>query len=79
MVSGMSIRYQPDDFSMVVKSRGKAPRPWRWEIYRAGRASAVEQSLTFFPTMAAATKAGKEALKQLTDKHRYQNLAWPAT
>jgi hypothetical protein len=71
MFRGMSIyiRYERTDFSVVVKSRGKPPNPWRWEIYRAGRGSAVEQSATFFPTMAAASKAGKEALAQLFRKH----------
>ena len=24
------------DYSVVVKSRGAAPNPWKWEIYRAG-------------------------------------------
>jgi hypothetical protein len=47
-------QYEQTDFSVVVKSRGKPPNPWRWEIYRAGRSSAVEQSSVFFPTMAAA-------------------------
>jgi hypothetical protein len=36
------------DFSVVVKSRGKLPNPWKWEIYRAGRSSAVAQSSEFF-------------------------------
>jgi hypothetical protein len=53
---------------VVVKSRGKPPNPWKWEIYRAGRLSAVEQSSVFFPTMAAANKAGKEALAELFKK-----------
>jgi hypothetical protein len=72
MFSGMSIyiRYERTDFSVVVKSRGKPPNPWRWEIYRAGRSNAVEQSPVFFLTMAAANKAGKEALAQLFEKHR---------
>jgi hypothetical protein len=64
------IRYEPTDFSVVVKSRGKPPNPWRWEIYRAGRSNAVEQSSVYFPTMAAANKAGKEALAQLLKKLR---------
>ena len=25
------------DFSVVVKNRAKLPKPWRWEIYRAGQ------------------------------------------
>jgi hypothetical protein len=72
MFRGMSIyiRYERTDFSVVVKSRGKPPNPWRWEIYRAGRSSAVEQSSVFYPTMAAANKAGKEALTQLLKKLR---------
>jgi hypothetical protein len=46
------------------------------EIHRAGRASAVEQSATFFPTMTAASRAGKEALKQLLDKLHSERLPW---
>jgi hypothetical protein len=62
------IRYEPADFSVVVKDRGQPPNRWKWEIYRAGRASAVEQSATFFATMTAAHKAGKEALAELFKK-----------
>ena len=58
------------DFSVVIKSRGKPPYPWRWEIYRAGRSSAVAQSPEFFPTVSAAKKAGARALAALFDKHR---------
>ena len=67
MLAGMSIhaQYDRDDFSVVVKARRDPPNPWRWEIYRAGRKSAVELSSTFFPTMAAAHQAGKEALSRL--------------
>jgi hypothetical protein len=72
MFRGMSefIRYEPADFSVVVKNRGQPPNPWRWEIYRAGRSSAVEQSTVFFPTMVAANRAGKEALAQLFKRLR---------
>jgi hypothetical protein len=68
MLGSMFIEYEQADFSMVVKSRGRPPNPWRWEIYRAGRSSAVAQSSEFFPTMAAANKAGKEALAELFKK-----------
>jgi hypothetical protein len=68
VVSGMLDEYEQDDFSVVVKSRGQPPNRWRWEIYRAGRSSAVEQSATFFPTMTAAHKAGKDALARLFKK-----------
>src|SRR5260221_3346595 len=59
--------FDPTDYSVVVKLRAPPPNPWRWEIYRAGRANAVEQAPVFFPTMAAASRAGKVALKQLLD------------
>jgi hypothetical protein len=70
MFRGMSIsmRYEPVDFSVVVKDRGQPPNRWRWEIYRAGRSSAVEQSTVLFPTMTAARKGGKEALARLFKK-----------
>jgi hypothetical protein len=57
--------FTPDkrtDFSVVIKSRGRPPNPWRWEIYRAGRSSAVERSAEFFKTASAAKKAGERAL-----------------
>jgi hypothetical protein len=65
MLNGMFSRRDRTDFSVAIKSRGKPPNPWRWEIYCAGRSSAFEQSLEFFPTMTAANKAGKEALAKL--------------
>ena len=51
-----------DDFSVVVKSRGRQPSPWKWEIYRAGRNTPVEQSAVYFSTMTEANRAGKKAL-----------------
>jgi hypothetical protein len=70
ILTGMYYTYEKQtDFSVVIKSRGKPPNPWRWEIYRAGHSRAVEQSSTFFPTVAAANKAGKEALAELFEKH----------
>jgi hypothetical protein len=57
------------DFSVAVKSRGKPPNPWRWEIYRAGHPSAVAQSSEFFSTVSAAKKAGDRALAELFEKH----------
>jgi hypothetical protein len=58
------------DFSVVIKIRGKSPNPWRWEIYRAGRSSAIAQSSEFFPTVSAAKKAGERALAELFEKHQ---------
>jgi hypothetical protein len=57
------------DFSVVVKHRGAPPKPWRWEIYRAGRTSAIECSETFFETMTEAGRAGKRALGLLLSEH----------
>jgi hypothetical protein len=65
------------DYSVVVKHRAPPPKSWRWEIYRAGRGSAVAQSAAFFPTMTAASKAGKVALKQLLEKLHSERLPLP--
>ena len=62
------LRFDDADYSVVVKHRGSPPKPWRWEIYRAGKTSPIGQSPVFFHTMAAANKAGKAALKELLAK-----------
>lgn len=51
------------DFSVVVKNRARPPKPWKWEIYRAGRTSPVQQSPVCFDSMTEASRAGKTALK----------------
>jgi hypothetical protein len=51
--------------SVVVKKRAPLPNSWRWEIYRAGRSSPIEQSSVYFDSVATANRAGKEALQQL--------------
>jgi hypothetical protein len=33
----MREEFDPADYSVVVKLRGTPPKPWRWEIYCAGR------------------------------------------
>src|ERR1700730_17702186 len=53
------------DYSVVLKLRAPPPNSWRWEIYRAGRTSPIEQASVYFPTMAAANRAGKADLTQL--------------
>lgn len=53
------------DFSVVVKNRAPPPKPWQWEIYRAGRNSAIERSKAFFETATEANRAGKVALSLL--------------
>jgi hypothetical protein len=52
-----------EDFSVVVKNRAHPPKPWRWEIYRAGRTSPIEHSQIYFESMSEASRAGKAALK----------------
>lgn len=64
ILRGMDLRFDHTDFSVVVKNRAPPPKAWRWEIYRAGRASPVEYSSIYYETMTEANKAGKAALKQ---------------
>jgi hypothetical protein len=58
-------RFDRTDYSVVVKKRAPLPNSWRWEIYRAGRSSPIEQSSVYFDSVATANRAGKEALQQL--------------
>jgi hypothetical protein len=60
--------FEPSDYSVVLKHRAPPPKSWRWEIYRAGRASPIQWSSTNFSSMVMANKAGKKALSQLLDK-----------
>jgi hypothetical protein len=74
----MMIPFDQDDYSVVVKLRAPLPSPWRWEIYRAGKSNPVKHAPVHFSTMAAANRAGREALKQLLDKLPSQQLRLPA-
>ncbi len=58
-----------EDFSVVVKNRAHPPKPWRWEIYRAGRNSPIVHSEAFFETASEATRAGKVALKAMLSEY----------
>jgi hypothetical protein len=60
-----------DDFSVVVKNRGRPPSPWKWEIYRAGRNSPVKQSVDTFSTMTEANRAGKKALSLFLSEYHH--------
>ena len=57
------------DFSVVVKNRAPLPKPWRWEIYRAGRSSPIEHSAIYFESMTEANRAGKTALGLLLSEY----------
>ena len=64
----MSEEFDPADCSFVVKRRANPPKPWRWEIYCAGKSAPVERSPVFFESMAEAVKKGKKALANLLAK-----------
>jgi hypothetical protein len=58
---------EPSDYTLAIKNRGRPPKPWRWEIYVAGKSKPVLQS-DFFETMAQATRSGKAALAEFRAK-----------
>jgi hypothetical protein len=64
----LNSRYSRDDYSVVVKHKEGAPKPWGWEIYRAGTANPIKVPSDYFDTLIAAQRAGKQALKELMDK-----------
>ena len=59
--------YAVHDYTLAIKIRGHPPKPWRWEIYTAGKSKPVRQS-EFFETMSEATRTGKVALAELRTK-----------
>ena len=60
--------FDPTDYSIVVKSRAPLPRPWRWEIYCAGKRQPIQRSDVFFESREKASATGKEALARLLEK-----------
>ena len=56
--------FNPSDLTLAIKNKGRPPKPWRWEIYAAGKSKPVRES-EFFETMSEATRAGKAALAKL--------------
>jgi hypothetical protein len=52
----------PSDFHVAVRRREHTERPWRWEIWEAGKTKAVMSSDQHFATMSEAIKQGKAAL-----------------
>jgi hypothetical protein len=64
----MHLAFDPDDYAVVVKLRADPPRPWRWEIYCAGKRLPVVHSEGLFESRGEAHKAGKQALEQLIAK-----------
>lgn len=64
----MSAPLDPADYFVVVKNRLRLPKPWRWEIHRAGRQSPVAQSQEFFDLRGTAIVDGRAALGLLLKK-----------
>ncbi len=60
--------FDREDYAVVVKLRADPPRPWRWEIYCAGKRQPIERSEDFFTSRGAAQASGKAALTRLIDK-----------
>ena len=60
--------FDPTDYSIVVKSRAPLPKPWRWEIYCAGKRQPIQRSDVFFELREKASATGKEALARLLEK-----------
>ena len=62
-------KFDPADYSMVVKRRGPPDKPWRWQIYRAAVWLPIARSPRFFESAADAAKEGKKALAHLLEQH----------
>ncbi len=59
--------FNPFDYTLAIRNKGRPPKSWRWEIYAAGKSKPVQQS-DLFETMSDATRAGKVALAELRSK-----------
>jgi hypothetical protein len=60
--------FDSTDYSVVVKTRARLPKPWRWEIYCAGKRQPIQRSDVFFESREKASQTGKEALARLLEK-----------
>jgi hypothetical protein len=63
----MRSSFDREDYAVVVKLRGDPPRPWRWEIYCAGKRQPIERSESLFASRGDAQASGKAALIRLID------------
>jgi hypothetical protein len=68
------VKFTPADYSVVVKRRDPGEKPWRWEIWVAGKSRHIERSEQPFATMSEATREGKAALKTFLAK-RFSDAA----
>lgn len=60
-------KYAECDYTLAIKNKGRPLKPWRWEIYTAGKSKPVQKS-EFLETMSEATRTGKAALAELRAK-----------
>ena len=67
-------KHEEYDYSLAIKNKGRPPKPWRWEIYLAGKSKPVRQS-EFLETMSEATRTGKVALAEVRAKRAALTLA----
>ena len=66
------LELDPADYAVIVKMRGPADRPWKWEITAPGNNKPVQRSSESFLTMSAALRAGKEALRAFLKQGRLE-------
>jgi hypothetical protein len=59
-----ALSFNPFDYTLAIKNKGRPPKSWRWEIYAAGKSKPVRQS-DFFETMSEAARSGKAALAEI--------------
>jgi hypothetical protein len=59
-----ALPFNPFDYTLAIKNKGRPPKSWRWEIYAAGKSKPVRQS-DFFETMSEAARSGKAALAEI--------------
>jgi hypothetical protein len=62
------VEFDAADYSVIVKNRGPATKPWKWEITAAGKSRHIQQSAESFESMSAAMRAGKAALRRFLDR-----------
>ena len=68
------IKITPADYSVVVKRRDPGEKPWRWEIWVAGKSRPIERADQPFATMSEATRECKAAFKTFLAK-RFSDAA----
>jgi hypothetical protein len=62
------MEFDPLDYSVVVKNRGSMPKPWRWEIYAAGKRQPIKHSDVLFESRGEASRLGKQVLAGLLER-----------